>query len=210
MRPRLPVRCRASRPFGTIGRRRETFRSLDHALGFYGFPQKRRRDPTRSLFYVALLRRGSCPGRTGNQPAGEFAAQSTLSTPPHGIAAEPPDRGTSRLQIPSAFSRSWQWATLGLPCPVSFPPVSQRRRISPPTPSTTGHLTTEAYMSKRRVHPRRVGLSPVSTAADAEEPREGSCTPLPWGRLPQRAVSLIQQALPPETWRFPCGVRWLN
>ena len=208
MRPRLPVRCRASRPFGTIGRRRETFRSLDHVLGFYGFPQKRRRDPTRSLFYVALLRRGSCPGRTRNQPAKEFAAQSTLSTPPHGIAAEPPDRGTSRLQIPSAFSRPWQWATLGLPCPVSFPPVSQRRRISPPTPSTTGHLTTEAYMSKRRVHPRRVGLSPVSTAADAEEPREESCTPL--GRLPQRAVSLIQQALPPETWRFPCGVRWLN
>jgi hypothetical protein len=27
------LRCRASRPFGTIGRRRETFRSLDHALG---------------------------------------------------------------------------------------------------------------------------------------------------------------------------------
>jgi len=86
----------------------ETFRSLDHALGFYGFPQKRRRDPTRSLFYVALLRRGSCPGRTRNQPAKEFATQSTLSTPPHGIAAEPPDRGTLRLQTPSAFSRPWQ------------------------------------------------------------------------------------------------------
>ena len=150
----------------------ETFRSLDHALGFYGFPQKRRRDPTRSLFYVALLRRGSCPGRTRNQPAKEFAAQSTLSTPPHGIAAEPPDRGTLRLQTPSAFSRPWQRATLGLPCPVSLPTVSQRRRISPPAPSTTGHLTTETYMSKRRVHPRRVGLSPVSTAADAAEPRE--------------------------------------
>ena len=31
LEPRLPVRCRASRPFGTIGRRRETFRSLDYA-----------------------------------------------------------------------------------------------------------------------------------------------------------------------------------
>jgi hypothetical protein len=33
LEPRLPVRCRASRPFGTIGRRRETLRPLDHALG---------------------------------------------------------------------------------------------------------------------------------------------------------------------------------
>src|SRR5690348_428769 len=95
----------------------ETFRSLDHALGLYGFPQKRRRDPTRSLFYVALLRRGSCPGRTRNQPAKEFAAQSTLSTPPHGIAAEPPDRGTLRLQTPppsAAHGRERPWACLAL------------------------------------------------------------------------------------------------
>src|SRR4029079_1053771 len=173
LRPRLPVRCRASRPFGTIGRR------PPRPFGLL---------ITRSASMVShksggVIRPGPCftsrcydadpdPGRTRNQPGKDFAAQSTLSPPPHGIAAEPPDRGTLRLQTPSAFSRPWQRATLGLPCPVSLPTVPQRRRISPPAPSTTGHLTTEAYMSKRRVHPRRVGLSPVSTAADAAEPRE--------------------------------------
>jgi len=95
----------------------ETFRSLDHALGFYGFPQKRRRDRTRSLFYVALLRRGSCPGRTRNQPAKEFATQSTLSTPPHGIAAEPPDRGTLRLQTPLRLQPPMAVSDLGLALP---------------------------------------------------------------------------------------------
>ena len=174
LRPRLPVRCRASRPFGTISRRSprpfgllitRSAPMVSHESGGVIRP--------RSLFNVALLRRGSCPGRTRTQPAGEFVAQSTLSTPPHGIAAKPPDRGTSRLRIPSAFSRPWQWATLGLPCPVSFPTVSRRRRISPPAPSTTGHLTTEAYMSKRRVHPPREGLSPLSTGRGADEPHRG-------------------------------------
>jgi len=135
----------AARPFGLLITRSAPM--VSHESGGVTRP--------RSLFNVALLRRGSCPGRTRTQPAVGIAAQSTLSTPPHGIAAEPPDRGTSRLQIPSAFSRPWQWTTLGLPCPVSFPTVSQRRRISPPAPSTTGHLTTGAYMSKNEVHSER-------------------------------------------------------
>jgi hypothetical protein len=145
LRPRLPVRCRASRPFGTIGRRSprpfgllitRSASMVSHESGGVIRP--------RSLFNVALLRRDSRPGRAGTKTAVEFAAQSTLSTLPHGIAAGPPDRGTPRLLIPSAFSRPWQWATLGLPCPVSFPPASNaagflHRHFPQPVTSQSEH-----------------------------------------------------------------------
>ncbi len=145
LRPRLPVRCRASRPFGTIGRRSprpfgllitRSAPMVSHESGGVIRP--------RSLFNVALLRRDSRPGRAGTKTAVEFAAQSTLSTLPHGIAARPPDRGTPRVLIPSAFSRPWQWATLGLPCPVSFPPVSNaagflHRHFPQPVTSQSEH-----------------------------------------------------------------------
>src|SRR5262249_33457260 len=117
----------------------------------------------RPLFNVALLRRGSCPGRTRTQPAVGIAAQRTLSTPPHAIAAEPPDRGTSRLQIPSAFSRPWQWTTLGLPCPVSFPTVFP----APPDFSTGTFHNRSPH--NRSIHEQERGefgkrrFSPLST-----------------------------------------------
>ena len=180
----------AARPFGLLITRSAPM--VSHESGGVTRP--------RSLFNVALLRRGSCPGRTRTQPAVGIAAQSTLSTPPHGIAAEPPDRGTSRLQIPSAFSRPWQWTTLGLPCPVSFPTVSQRRRISPPAPSTTGHLTTGAYMSKNEVHSER-GAFPHYPPGDK---RLSAVPKQRWGRLPQHAVVVDPQEFLRGTLRFLC------
>src|SRR6185437_1590895 len=118
LRPRLPVRCRASRPFGTIGRR------PPRPFGLL---------ITRSASMVShksggVIRPGPCftsrcydadpdPGRTRNQPAKEFAAQSTLSTPPHGIAAEPPDRGTLRLQTPLRLQPPMAVSDLGLALP---------------------------------------------------------------------------------------------
>ena len=125
-------------------------------------PMKRRRDPTTVLVLrrVATTWLPPWPGRS--QLAGGLAARGTLSTPPHGIAAKPPDRSTLRLlalrlKPPMAMSDS------GLPCPVSFPTASRYRRISPPIPSSTVPLTPEAYMSRCRAHWSRGGLSPIST-----------------------------------------------
>jgi hypothetical protein len=63
-------------------------------------PMKRRRDPTTVLILrrVATTWLRPWPGR--NQSAEGFVAQRTPATPPHGIAARPPDRGTLRLLTP--------------------------------------------------------------------------------------------------------------
>src|SRR3990170_5675938 len=58
-----PCAMSASRPFGTISRRRETLRSLDPALGFMVSHKAAAKSRPKPLFSVALLRRGSRPGR---------------------------------------------------------------------------------------------------------------------------------------------------
>ena len=98
---------------------RETFRSLVQR-SLHGCPQSGGVTRPRSLFYVALLRRGLRPWPGLNLVAAGLAAQSTLSAPPHGIAAAPKDRRHFALARPSAFSRPWLWTTPGLPCLVSF------------------------------------------------------------------------------------------
>ena len=98
--PRLPVRCRASRPFGTISPATARPFGLWITRSASWFPMTRRRDPTTVLVLrrVATTWLPPWPGR--NQLAAGFAAQSTPATPPHGIAAMPPDRGTLRLLTP--------------------------------------------------------------------------------------------------------------
>ena len=124
------------------------------------------------------------PALAGPEPnsAVACAAQSTLSVPPHGIAAAPPDRGTLHLLIPppsAAHGNGRHWACLAREFSACF----RCRRISPPALSTTGPLTNQAYMSKREAHgegeayPR---YPPLARPDDAEK-RE----PIPWVRLPQ-------------------------
>ena len=91
-------------------------------------------------------------------------AQNTPATPPHGIAALPPDRGTLRLR-PVRLEPPMAMDDNGLACPVSLPAISRSRRISPPAPSTTSPLTHKPYMSNESAHPGTVPFSPLSTEA---------------------------------------------
>ena len=173
MGPRLPVRCRASRPFGTISSATARPFGLWITRSASWFPMKRRRDPTTVLVLrrVATTWHPPWPGR--NQLAARFAAQSTLTTSPHGMRR---CRQTVALRAysPLRLEPPMAMGDRGLACPVSFPPVSRSRRISPPAPSTTGPLTNEAYRSTRPPHRGRSGLSPLSTGPssrnDAGEP----------------------------------------
>jgi hypothetical protein len=140
----------------------------------------------RSLFSVALLRRGSRPGRAGAKFSGGMrGAKYPVGSASRycGGAARP---WHFALAHSSAFSRPWQWTTLGC-LAREFSACFRCRRISPPALSTTGPLTNQAYMSKREAHgegeayPR---YPPLARPDDAEK-RE----PIPWVRLPQARSS---------------------
>ena len=129
----------------------------------HGFPRSGGVTRPRSLFYVALLRRGFRPGRAENQFAVGLAAQITLTTPPHGMRQR---RQTEALcaYSPLRFSRHMAMGDRGLACPVNFPSASRYRRISPPVPSTTGLLTNQAYISRRAMHAGEEAFPRLSTA----------------------------------------------
>jgi hypothetical protein len=95
---------------------RETFRSLV-TRSASRLPAKRRRDLTTVLILrrVATTRLPPWPG--WNLSAVGLAARSTPSAPPHGIAATPKDRGTSRLRAPPPRpSMAMDDLRLALPC----------------------------------------------------------------------------------------------
>src|SRR5262245_51667207 len=97
-------------------------------------------------------------------------AQNTPATPPHGIAALPPDRGTLRLR-PHRLEPPMAMNDYGLACPVTLPAISRSRRISPPAPSTTSPLTLKPYMSNESAHPGAAPFSPLSTGSTCRCPR---------------------------------------
>ena len=163
----------ASRPFGTISRPRETFRSLVTTRSASRLPAKRRRDPTT----VLILRRVATtwPALAGLKPiAVGLAAQITLSTPPHGMRQR---RQTEALCAcsPLRFSRHMAMGDRGLACPVNFPSASRYRRISPSVPSTTGLLTNQAYISRPAAHAGGRGFSPYPPRPVTECGNAGRC-----------------------------------
>lgn len=210
MRPRLPVRCRASRPFGTISRRSprpfgllitRSAPMVSHESGGVIRP--------RSLFNVALLRRGSCPGRTRTQPAVGIAAQSTLSTPPHGIAAGPPDRGTSRFTDPLRLQPPMAVDDLGLalPCERSdyFP--------APPDFSTgTFHnrSTHNWSISEPRGDASGKGALIPTIHRSAWRSSDSALSADSGAGCRSMLYPLSFREFPPRTGRFLCSGRWLN
>jgi hypothetical protein len=143
--------CRASRPFGTISSATARPFGLWITRSAPRFPMTRRRDPTTVLVLrrVATTWLQPWPGR--NQLAARFAAQSTLTIPPHGMRRR---RQTVALRAysPLRLEPPMAMGDRGLACPVSFPTVSRSRRISPSAPSTSGPLTRQAYISPRPAH----------------------------------------------------------
>lgn len=144
-----PCAMSASRPFGTISQLRETLRSLVTRSASQS-PVKRRRNRPRSLFNVALLRRGFRLGRAEANRRGICGAKCPDDTTLR-HAAMPSDRGTSRSLNPSAFSRPWQRTTLGLPALWTTRPLPRaagflRRRLPQPVRPRGQH--TSAWMRR--------------------------------------------------------------
>src|SRR3990172_2832251 len=108
--PRLPVRCRASRPFGTI--------SSATARPFGPCFTSRCYDVASALAGLTPISGGICGAKYPDDSASRYC----------GDAARP---WHFALTHPSALSRPWQWATVGLPAPPAFPPFSPRPRLLP-------------------------------------------------------------------------------
>jgi hypothetical protein len=170
LRPRLPVRCRPparsgrsvnlARPCGLLITRSASWLSM-----------KRRRDLT-TVHYFTSRCYDVASALAGLKPiSGGFAAQSTLTTPPHGMRR---GRQTEALCAcsPLRFQPPMAMDDRGLACPVSVPTVSRNRRISPPAPSTTGLLTDESIYQPVCFARGRGRFSPLSTVSVARKTRE--------------------------------------
>jgi hypothetical protein len=142
-KPRLPVRCRASRPFGTIISAPRDLPVSGSRAHLHGCPLKRQRDPGLGpLFNVAWLRRDPNLGQIGTGVRRLSMRRKSPIDSPHGIAAKPTGRGTLRLLTPpplAAHGNERPWACLAR---MSFRTVSGAfesssgtLRIAPEIPS---------------------------------------------------------------------------
>jgi hypothetical protein len=177
--PASLLRCRSARPFGTFGSApRDLSAPWSRALP-HGCPQSQRRDLTTALIYRRVATTWPLPWPGWNQLAVRSEARRTLSAPPHGTAAKPPDRGTPRLLFPppsAAHGTGRPRACLAL---ASLSITSRCLRISPPTPSTTGQLTFRRIHLRARHASTTRRLSPLSTGA-----RKNRASASPLGAVP--------------------------
>ena len=210
MRPRLPVRCRASRPFGTISRRSprpfgllitRSAPMVSHESGGVIRP--------RSLLTSRCYDADPVLAGRGSNQRWEFAAQSTLSTPPHGIAAGPPDRGTSRFTDPLRLQPPMAVDDLGLalPCERSdyFP--------APPDFSTgTFHnrSTHNWSISEPRGDASGKGALIPTIHRSAWRSSDSALSADSGAGCRSMLYPLSFREFPPRTGRFLCSGRWLN
>lgn len=186
MRPRLPVRCRASRPFGTISPATARPFGLWITRSASWFPMKRRREPTAVLVLrrVATTWLPPWPGR--NQLAVGFAARRALSTSPYGM------RRSRQTVARCAYSP----LRLEPPMAMDDRGLALPRELSACFPEPSD-FSADAFHNRsahtQSIHERRPGASGC-----------GRLIP-----IIHRGGSLLGVGTE-ATWRFPWRQRWLN
>ena len=168
---------------------RETFRSLV-TRSASRLPAKRRRDPTTVLILrrVATTRLPPWPG--WNLLAVGLAARSTPSAPPHGIAATPKDRGTSRLRAPPPWpSMAMDDPRLALPCEL-YRLLSDAFGFLRRHRSTIGAAHREEHNARAAARIGNESLSPLSTVRSRPWVAQAAANGAPRSGFLWRSISL--------------------